>query len=72
MQFQFVDTIDPAKPRRNAVTKVLNGQGRLRSIKPLASLSPWKGVVSVTPHGVWNPAHVEENRRLYPHLFVGE
>lgn len=47
--------------------RVLAGKGRLACVKPV-ECAPWRGLENPsTP--VFDAAQVEENKRLYPHLF---
>lgn len=61
------------KHRKNPlseVDKVLMGKGIYRTLPVVGTRSPWRGVGDVLPHGPYNRAQVEENKKLYPHLFA--
>lgn len=54
----------------SAVQKVLVGKGQLQSVRPLEVKFAWKGMSAPSAH-VFDAEQVEENKRLYPHLFEG-
>lgn len=53
----------------SVIERVLAGKGLLDSIEHVECKSPWRGVGDILPNGPFDKAQVEENKRLYPHLF---
>lgn len=49
--------------------KVLAGKGQFAAFEPVECKTPWRGLGEPSKP-VYNPAQVEVNKRLYPHLFT--
>lgn len=51
--------------------KVLAGKGQFAAFAPVECKAPWRGLGEPS-RPAYNPRQVEENKRLYPHLFTSK